>query len=137
VEKVTADGTSGKGKIVMINGSPTDANAAQFKKGAHAALDGKVQIGPVPRPGSAAPPRPGADSGVGLPDPSEAFMASRRSRTSGSLVGKVAVSGSCWRIGRFLRSRNPSTAGAPVPRGARRRPVHGAPVHAPSMVQSP
>jgi D-xylose transport system substrate-binding protein len=27
------------GKIVMINGSPTDANAAQFKKGAHSVLD--------------------------------------------------------------------------------------------------
>ncbi|WP_078618427.1 MULTISPECIES: substrate-binding domain-containing protein [unclassified Streptomyces] len=31
-------------KIVMINGSVTDPNAAQFKKGAHAALDGKVTI---------------------------------------------------------------------------------------------
>jgi D-xylose transport system substrate-binding protein len=31
--------------IVMINGSPDDANAAQFKKGAHSALDGKVKIG--------------------------------------------------------------------------------------------
>lgn len=32
---------SGKtsGNIVMINGSPTDANAAQFKKGAHSVLD--------------------------------------------------------------------------------------------------
>jgi D-xylose transport system substrate-binding protein len=27
------------GNIVMINGSPTDANAAQFKKGAHSVLD--------------------------------------------------------------------------------------------------
>jgi D-xylose transport system substrate-binding protein len=33
------------GKIVMINGSPTDPNAAQFKQGAHAVLDGKVTIG--------------------------------------------------------------------------------------------
>lgn len=31
-------------KIVMINGSVTDPNAAQFKKGAHSALDGKVTI---------------------------------------------------------------------------------------------
>jgi len=30
--------------IVMINGSPTDNNAGQFRKGAHAALDGKVTI---------------------------------------------------------------------------------------------
>lgn len=40
-------GTAGGAKptIVMINGSPTDPNAAQFKKGAHSALDGKVTIG--------------------------------------------------------------------------------------------
>ncbi|MDF3140131.1 MULTISPECIES: substrate-binding domain-containing protein [unclassified Streptomyces] len=31
-------------KIVMINGSVTDPNAAQFKEGAHSALDGKVTI---------------------------------------------------------------------------------------------
>jgi D-xylose transport system substrate-binding protein len=30
--------------VVMVNGSPTDANAAQFKRGAHAALDGKVRV---------------------------------------------------------------------------------------------
>ncbi|NUP51834.1 MAG: substrate-binding domain-containing protein [Catenulispora sp.] len=32
-------------QIVMINGSPTDPNAAQFKQGAHNALNGKVKIG--------------------------------------------------------------------------------------------
>ncbi|MEV5430290.1 substrate-binding domain-containing protein [Streptomyces sp. NPDC052701] len=32
-------------QIVMMNGSVTDPNAAQFKKGAHEALDGKVKIG--------------------------------------------------------------------------------------------
>ncbi|MFF9817941.1 substrate-binding domain-containing protein [Streptomyces sp. NPDC014006] len=31
-------------KVVMINGSVTDPNAAQFKKGAHSALDPKVTI---------------------------------------------------------------------------------------------
>jgi D-xylose transport system substrate-binding protein len=31
--------------IVMINGSPTDPNAADFKSGAHSALDGQVNIG--------------------------------------------------------------------------------------------
>ncbi|WP_404816658.1 substrate-binding domain-containing protein [Streptomyces thermolineatus] len=36
---------AGKGKIVMMNGSPTDPNAAMFKKGAHSVLDGKVKIG--------------------------------------------------------------------------------------------
>lgn len=34
-----------RGNIVMINGSPTDPNAAEFKAGAHSALDGKVNIG--------------------------------------------------------------------------------------------
>ncbi|MFF0161234.1 substrate-binding domain-containing protein [Streptomyces sp. NPDC005263] len=31
-------------KIVMVNGAVTDPNAAQFKAGAHAALDGKVTV---------------------------------------------------------------------------------------------
>ena len=42
--KLTADGNAGKA-IVMINGAPTDPNAAQFKAGAHSVLDGKVKIG--------------------------------------------------------------------------------------------
>lgn len=43
---LTALGTKAKsGKIVMMNGSSTDPNAAQFKKGAHEVLDGKVTIG--------------------------------------------------------------------------------------------
>jgi D-xylose transport system substrate-binding protein len=33
-----------KSNIVMINGDDADPNAAQFKKGAHEALDGKVKI---------------------------------------------------------------------------------------------
>ncbi|RKE20176.1 sugar ABC transporter substrate-binding protein [Streptomyces sp. TLI_171] len=33
------------GQIIMINGSPTDPNAADFKAGAHAAMDGKLKIG--------------------------------------------------------------------------------------------
>ena len=33
------------GKIVMMNGSPTDPNAAQFKQGALSVLKGKVNIG--------------------------------------------------------------------------------------------
>lgn len=37
VDKLKADGA--KGGIVMINGSPTDNNAGQFKKGAHSVLD--------------------------------------------------------------------------------------------------
>jgi D-xylose transport system substrate-binding protein len=37
---VEALGTPQGKSIVMINGSPTDSNAAQFKKGAHSVLDG-------------------------------------------------------------------------------------------------
>ena len=37
-------GGAGK-QIVMINGSPTDPNAADFKAGAHSVLNGKVKIG--------------------------------------------------------------------------------------------
>ncbi|MEU8516104.1 substrate-binding domain-containing protein [Kitasatospora sp. NPDC048722] len=33
------------GSIIMINGSPTDPNAADFKAGAHSAIDGKLKIG--------------------------------------------------------------------------------------------
>ncbi|MEW1549787.1 substrate-binding domain-containing protein [Streptomyces tsukubensis] len=33
------------GKVVMMNGSVTDPNAALYKKGSHAVLDGKVDIG--------------------------------------------------------------------------------------------
>ncbi|MEO3975715.1 substrate-binding domain-containing protein [Streptomyces sp. CAU 1734] len=36
---------AGSGLIVMMNGSITDPNAALYKKGAHAVLDGKVRIG--------------------------------------------------------------------------------------------
>lgn len=38
-------GEARKGKIVMMNGSPTDPNAAMYKKGAKSVLDGKVEIG--------------------------------------------------------------------------------------------
>jgi D-xylose transport system substrate-binding protein len=43
---LTAMGSAAKpsSKIVMINGDPADPNAAQFKAGAHKALDGKVNI---------------------------------------------------------------------------------------------
>lgn len=36
---------AGNGKVVMMNGSVTDPNAAMFKKGAHTELNGKVQFG--------------------------------------------------------------------------------------------
>ncbi len=34
-----------RGQIVMINGSPTDPNAGDLKRGAHSVLDGQVAIG--------------------------------------------------------------------------------------------
>jgi D-xylose transport system substrate-binding protein len=37
VDKLRSDGA--RGSIVMINGAPTDSNAAQFKAGAHSVLD--------------------------------------------------------------------------------------------------
>jgi D-xylose transport system substrate-binding protein len=40
-----AAGTTDKGKIVMLNGAPTDPSSADYKTGAHKVLDGKVQIG--------------------------------------------------------------------------------------------
>jgi len=45
LEALQKGGDPKRGKIVVINGSPTDPNAAAFKKGMHAALDGKVSIG--------------------------------------------------------------------------------------------
>ncbi|WP_179646576.1 ABC transporter substrate-binding protein [Spinactinospora alkalitolerans] len=45
IEALEAEGTAGEGEIVMINGSPTDPNAADFKAGAHEVLDGQVEIG--------------------------------------------------------------------------------------------
>jgi D-xylose transport system substrate-binding protein len=44
VDKLDAMGKSNP-TIVMINGAPTDSNAAQFKEGAHNVFDGKVKIG--------------------------------------------------------------------------------------------
>ncbi|GAA2894337.1 sugar ABC transporter substrate-binding protein [Streptosporangium fragile] len=42
---IKAGGDPKRGPIVMINGSPTDPNAGDFKKGAHSVLDGQVTIG--------------------------------------------------------------------------------------------
>jgi D-xylose transport system substrate-binding protein len=45
LEALSKGGDPKRGSVVMINGSPTDPNAADFKKGAHSVLDGKVNIG--------------------------------------------------------------------------------------------
>ncbi|MGH3728301.1 MAG: sugar ABC transporter substrate-binding protein [Micromonosporaceae bacterium] len=45
LDALTEAGDPKSGEIVMINGAPTDPNAADFKAGAHSVLDGKVTIG--------------------------------------------------------------------------------------------
>jgi D-xylose transport system substrate-binding protein len=45
LDALTRTGRVNAGKIVMINGSPTDPSSADYKTGAHQVLDGKVQIG--------------------------------------------------------------------------------------------
>ena len=45
LDAMNAKGTTAKGKVVFINGSPTDPSSADYKKGAHSVLDGKVDIG--------------------------------------------------------------------------------------------
>jgi D-xylose transport system substrate-binding protein len=45
LDELTKRGTATTGQVVMINGSPTDPSSADYKKGAHNALDGKVTIG--------------------------------------------------------------------------------------------
>ncbi|MFD1930141.1 MULTISPECIES: sugar ABC transporter substrate-binding protein [Nonomuraea] len=45
LDALTAKGTAGKGEIVMIHGATTDPSSADYKKGAHNVLDGKVTVG--------------------------------------------------------------------------------------------
>ena len=45
LDEMTKRGTVDKGQIVVVNGSPTDPSAGDYKKGAHQALDGKAKIG--------------------------------------------------------------------------------------------
>lgn len=45
VAALSAGGDPKRGQVVMINGSPTDPNAADFKAGAHSVLDSAVNIG--------------------------------------------------------------------------------------------
>lgn len=45
LDALDARGTTAKGEIVMIHGSPTDPSSADYKKGAKNILDGKVKVG--------------------------------------------------------------------------------------------
>ncbi|NYI03216.1 sugar ABC transporter substrate-binding protein [Allostreptomyces psammosilenae] len=44
LEAMRANGDPMDGQTILINGSPTDPNAGQFKQGMHEALDGNVQV---------------------------------------------------------------------------------------------
>ncbi|MEU8268894.1 substrate-binding domain-containing protein [Sphaerisporangium sp. NPDC049002] len=45
LDALDKNGTTDKGQIVMINGATTDPSSADYKKGAHNVLDGKVKVG--------------------------------------------------------------------------------------------
>jgi D-xylose transport system substrate-binding protein len=45
LDALAANGTTTAGPIVMVNGAPTDPNAAAYRSGAHSVLDGTVTIG--------------------------------------------------------------------------------------------
>jgi D-xylose transport system substrate-binding protein len=68
------------GSIVMINGAPTDPNAAQFKKGAHSVLDGSgYKIAAE------------YDTPDWSPDKAQAWMEGQLSAIKASLVGVYAA----------------------------------------------
>lgn len=68
------------GNLVMINGAPTDANAADFKKGAHSVLDGSgFKIAAE------------YDTPDWSPDKAQAWMESQLSAVKSGLVGVYAA----------------------------------------------
>ncbi|GAA5015762.1 substrate-binding domain-containing protein [Actinopolymorpha pittospori] len=42
---ISKGGNPKRGKVILVNGSPDDPNAPDFKKGMHKVLDGKVNVG--------------------------------------------------------------------------------------------
>lgn len=82
-------------RIIMINGSPTDPNAALFAAGAHAVLDGQVQIGkefdtPGWDPQTAFNHMSGALSDLG-PDQIDAVYAANDGIASGAIAALKAT----------------------------------------------
>jgi len=73
---------SGKtsGDLVMVNGAPTDANAADFKKGAHSVLDG-----------SGFTIKAEYDTPDWSPDKAQSFMESQLTTVKPNLVGVYAA----------------------------------------------
>lgn len=45
LEAISKGGDPKRGKVILVNGSPDDPNAPDFKKGMHSVLDGKVKVG--------------------------------------------------------------------------------------------
>src|SRR4051794_23799014 len=79
VDKIKADGKT-SGDIVMINGAPTDPNAASFKKGAHSVLDNSgFKIAAE------------YDTPDWSPDKAQAWMEGQISAVKGNLVGVYAA----------------------------------------------
>lgn len=68
------------GDIVMINGSPTDANAGMFKKGAHSVLDS-----------SGYTIKAEYDTPDWSPDKAQAWMESQLANVKAGLVGVYAA----------------------------------------------
>ncbi len=79
VEAMKAAGNT-SGDIVMINGSPTDANAADFKKGAHSVLDG-----------SGYTIKAEYDTPDWSPDKAQSWMEGQLGTLKGNLVGVYAA----------------------------------------------
>lgn len=79
VDAIKASGKT-SGDIVMINGSPTDANAADFKAGAHSVLDGSGYTIAAEY-----------DTPDWSPDKAQAFMESKVATVKTNLVGVYAA----------------------------------------------
>ncbi|NHA69848.1 substrate-binding domain-containing protein [Phycicoccus flavus] len=79
VDAMKAEGND-SGDIVMINGSPTDANAADFKKGAHSVLDS-----------SGYTIKAEYDTPDWSPDKAQAWMEGQVGSLKGNLVGVYAA----------------------------------------------
>lgn len=79
VDALEEEGTS-SGDIVMINGAPTDANAADFKKGAHSVID-KSDFTVAAE----------YDTPDWSPDKAQSWMEGQLSKVKGDLVGVYAA----------------------------------------------
>lgn len=79
IDALKADGKT-SGNIVMINGAPTDANAADFKKGAHTVLDKSTFKVAAEY-----------DTPDWSPDKAQSWMEGQLAKNKGDLVGVYAA----------------------------------------------